>query len=369
MKRLNLEDIKYVLRFLNARTKRKEKRPFFPLRVNFSITYRCNSRCKTCGIWRYKPVSRELTTEEIKKIFQDKLLKRVLEVSITGGEPTTRRSLAEDILAITENIPKVRIGVVSNGVRSTFLINCIQKVIGKVYFYLQVISLDGIGKLHDRIRGVKGNFERVVKTITQLKKLDREYSNFDFLVSLTISPYNVKHLDKILEFCKKKKIKLSCVPVRTDERFFLTKLQKLKFSKLSHYYLRKVKKFIQHAGYEKYPSWKNWLRYTEGRKSISLSLPCFALYTSFWLDPYGKIFPCSSLANYLVGDLRKVNYKLSRIWYSDEIDIARRKIDNHEFKVCEYCFCEFAFNYLSSMDVRSWIKLGISRVFKDRSTT
>ncbi len=45
------------------------KRLDFPFKLNFIITYKCNSKCKTCGIWKRK-IKNELTSEEIKTFFR-----------------------------------------------------------------------------------------------------------------------------------------------------------------------------------------------------------------------------------------------------------------------------------------------------------
>ena len=39
--------------------------------ANFAITYRCNSRCSTCGIWKTgAPTSGDLTLREIREFFE-----------------------------------------------------------------------------------------------------------------------------------------------------------------------------------------------------------------------------------------------------------------------------------------------------------
>ena len=41
-----------------------------PYKLTFSVTYRCNSRCKTCRIWE-RGAEDELTCEEIDRIFRN----------------------------------------------------------------------------------------------------------------------------------------------------------------------------------------------------------------------------------------------------------------------------------------------------------
>jgi len=68
--------------------------PGSPLVLTFSITNRCNSRCKTCNIWKIPAEeSEELSLDEIELIF--KSMDKLYFLNISGGEPFLRKDLVK----------------------------------------------------------------------------------------------------------------------------------------------------------------------------------------------------------------------------------------------------------------------------------
>ena len=61
-------------------------------------------------------------------------------------------------------------------------------------------SLDGIGKEHDEVRGVEGNFEKVLDTVKRLKELNKEYPNLHVELGTVISKANMHNIEKIADY-------------------------------------------------------------------------------------------------------------------------------------------------------------------------
>lgn len=73
-------------------------KPGSPINVTFSVTNLCNSKCRTCSIWKVYPENRipaekELNLEEIEKIFTT--IGSIYFFNISGGEPFLRKDLAD----------------------------------------------------------------------------------------------------------------------------------------------------------------------------------------------------------------------------------------------------------------------------------
>ena len=64
----------------------------YPFSVVVSISYRCNSKCRTCDVWR-KP-NDDMTVEEWDKVFAG-LGRTPFYITFTGGEPFLRKDLDE----------------------------------------------------------------------------------------------------------------------------------------------------------------------------------------------------------------------------------------------------------------------------------
>ena len=67
-----------------------------PVNLTLSLLYTCNSRCKTCNIW--KKTANNFTLEEYEKTFQ-KFGKNLHWITFSGGEPFLRRDIGDIAIA------------------------------------------------------------------------------------------------------------------------------------------------------------------------------------------------------------------------------------------------------------------------------
>src|SRR5438552_18443544 len=63
-----------------------------PMNLTISVSYRCNSRCKTCNVW-LRP-NDDFTIEEYDKTFAS-IGRDAYWFTFSGGEPTLRKDLPE----------------------------------------------------------------------------------------------------------------------------------------------------------------------------------------------------------------------------------------------------------------------------------
>jgi len=165
-----------------------------PFSYTVSVTYKCNSRCRTCNIWERK--GQDLSLVEYKKIFAA-LGKSPYWVTISGGEPFLRTDITDIIKALYDICrPKV-INIPTNAI----LCDLIPAKIADLVEYCRNsniivnISIDEIGDKHDAIRGVEGNFEKAIKTFSALKKISA--SNLTVGIHTVISKFNVARVKDI----------------------------------------------------------------------------------------------------------------------------------------------------------------------------
>lgn len=59
----------------------------YPKVIQLPITYRCNSRCLMCNVWKMDTTD-EAEILEFSEFMKDELFKKVQSVGINGGEPT-----------------------------------------------------------------------------------------------------------------------------------------------------------------------------------------------------------------------------------------------------------------------------------------
>ncbi len=146
-----------------------------PLGVGFKLTYRCPLNCIHCS-WNTKDED-ELSTEEWKKIIDYSRKSGCVIALFEGGEPTLR-----DDLEILIQYAKEK--------------GMITELFTNAYFPLKEyspdifwISVDGIGKKHDEIRG-KGAFQKLKDNIEPL-------DNKKIITWTTISKKNMFELEEI----------------------------------------------------------------------------------------------------------------------------------------------------------------------------
>jgi len=127
-------------------------------------------------------------------------------VGLNGGEPTLRKDLGQLTAVLFEELPKLHsISLITNAYKYDEVIARITDV-GEVVkqhggMLDVMISLDGFGEVHDKVRGKPGNFERAQHVIefAQASSLVQNVR-----VGCTIIKENVYGLSDLFEFCQSK---------------------------------------------------------------------------------------------------------------------------------------------------------------------
>lgn len=174
-----------------------------PRVIQFPINDICNSKCQMCNIWQQKR-DYEVTPEKIRYILSNNLYRKVKAVGINGGEPTLRKDIREVTEAVTSTLPNLNsISLITNAIIEKKVIDAIKtmsEVCNQNNIHLGVmVSLDGVGDVHDNVRGRKGNFESAVKVLEFLKNSPHIVSNYK--IGCTIIKENVFGVEDLLHWC------------------------------------------------------------------------------------------------------------------------------------------------------------------------
>lgn len=166
--------------------------------VDFAITNACNSKCKMCSAHLlYKQETREiLAPDQIVDVFLQASRLGAMHINLTGGEPTLRP--IEELCYIIKNIrPKFHlISMVTNSLLVTKEKFKKLKKAGLDTIQLSIESMNS--EVHDSMRGVPGNFEKVMQAFNYAKEL-----NLIICLSTVITHTNFEEVEKIIEFAKK----------------------------------------------------------------------------------------------------------------------------------------------------------------------
>lgn len=169
--------------------------------VVWNITRACNLRCIHCyASSDNSPSPDELTTKECLKVLKDLAQFGVPVVLFSGGEPLVR----SDILDLIKETVKLGMRAVlsTNG---TLIDENLAKELKKLGLAYVGISLDGWKEVHDKFRGKKGSFDKVISAIEACKKVGLKVG-----LRFTMNKSNVQEIPKIFDLVENMKIPRIC---------------------------------------------------------------------------------------------------------------------------------------------------------------
>lgn len=318
-------------------------RPFaLPLNLTISVSYRCNSRCKTCNVWQ-RP-NDDFTLEEYERTFAS-IGRAAYWFTFSGGEPTLRRDLPDIVASAYRHCRPGIINIPTNGIQDRLIPPRIEKVLQAAPDSEVIInlSLDGIGEQHDRIRGVKGNFERALKTYAGLQVLKERYTNLTLGVHTVISNFNVGEFERIYRYVRDELRPDSFISEIAEERVELDTVGMGITPPLRKYQpvieclqqglrgaeARGVSRITQAFRDRYYDLVKRTL--AEQRQVI----PCLAGVASAQIAPNGDVWTCCIRAESM-GNLRDHAYNFRSVWTTSQARELRRSIKAGE------CHCPLA---------------------------
>jgi len=301
----------------------------------FEITTRCNLRCPMCY---YKTLfnQEELNLKEIRFIIEKRFAGIIKNIYLIGAEPFMKPHLDEILRIFTDN--GISVSVQTNGT----LIIKMKKLLP--YFKRVDLSIDGLKKTHNKIRG-KGTFEKSIEGLKMLTEMDKMG-----IVSITLQKKNLSEVKDLIYFLADKGVQ------NIDISFLMWGNQKdidksAKMLNVSskqiiplpstppHYNNNIIKEIGELNTGIKISFSPDFIRhYTEdflkGKIREKLRLTCSALY-NLRIDPQGNIIPCpfirKNLGNLLIQDIASA-------WNYSEFRIFRKNLlSNNLYPVCKRC--------------------------------
>jgi len=282
-------------------------------------TYRCNARCQMCQAWRHPTKASEEVTPEV----IDKIPPGHKRLNITGGEPLLRKDL-EDIVAVLDKKTN-RLEISTNGYFTDRIVN-----IAKKFPNITIrVSIEGLPRLNDELRGLENGFDHALRTILRLKDLGIRDIGF----GMVISDRNAADLLDLYHLVAAMGIEFSNATMHNSYYFFKddNKIDDLPFV------TEEMHKFIRALLTSKRKSLrmrvKDWFRayinlgllnHMQGK---ARPLKCGAATDTFFLDPYGRVLACNgSDEPWVMGDLKTADF--DEIWNSEQAEAVRRRVAN-----------------------------------------
>ena len=169
----------------------KDKKPV----VVWNMTRRCNLKCVHCYA-RSEDISydNELTHEQSIAMMDDLARFGVPVLLFSGGEPTVHPRLVEYAkYAVSKGMRAV---ISTNG---TLITKEKAKALKEVGLSYVGISLDGLEETHDKFRGVKGSYKKVMAAIENCQEAGIKVG-----LRFTLNKRNVKDVPGIFDLLEEK---------------------------------------------------------------------------------------------------------------------------------------------------------------------
>jgi len=305
--------------------------------ISLEITHRCICRCRMCNIWRIPQDVPDLDLAVWTALLSSPELKELRELDITGGEPFLRQDLPELLAWLCRvqpaQFPKLRtVAITTNGILTERVLQVINEVVGLMQTrgidLVLACGLDAVGDLHDRIRGVKGAWDKLSATITGLQTLRKSYPNLVLGIKTTIIPMNVYELDRIVEFARDLELFTIISPrIITANRFGNTALvNDLSFDEDAQ---RVLRKFYQSPDFAWAGHREALCKYLE---TGNMKKPCSAGFNTVFVRHTGDVYPCPVIPVAL-GNIKENS--LNEQLRSPMARRFRRKVGSHE--ECRTC--------------------------------
>jgi MoaA/NifB/PqqE/SkfB family radical SAM enzyme len=126
-------------------------------------------------------------------------------LQLSGGEPFLREDIDEICHTFYHNNKVRHIGIPTNALLTDRIMKKTRQILEKCPELNLTLSLsiDAKGELHDKIRGVKGNFDKAMFTEKALREIKKEYPHrFNVNTNTTVFNTNINHLQELVDYLK-----------------------------------------------------------------------------------------------------------------------------------------------------------------------
>lgn len=329
---------------------------FHGIRPNLAtifLTYRCNSRCQTCSMWKLpakEAEDKEIGFSEWKRIIDALHDAGIMNIELFGGNVLLRKVLLIDILHYLKDkgikvfLPTNQIGLDEE------VATAINECVDTVY-----ISTDGTGQYQDLIRGQDGASARSKNTVSMLLRLRGSSPNPCLVCNTTVSRHNVTILEDLVEYAISAdfdEIHFEYAGEFTREHIADSVIDGLV---PSPYYLKQDESIlVDQAGARLLKGKLDEIKqkYTGCGLNISTvnidvlseknlyegTIPCGKCYverTEVTVDPSGNVIICPFINNYVLGSL--ISSSFEEVWNNTRHKRFRQEQNRGNLEMCAHC--------------------------------
>jgi radical SAM protein with 4Fe4S-binding SPASM domain len=298
--------------------------------VVLAVTYRCNARCRSCDVWRLPQGGEDELSPGEFELLPDTLR----NINVSGGEPFMRDDLPEVIAAISRKCTRARLVISTNGLVPALIERTMKDVL-KVNPDVGIrLSLDGIGPVHEEVRGIKDAFDKVMASLDVTRTIGVK----DIGLAYTAGNENLDQLPGVYGLAKSEGVMFTlCGAVHSSEieGYLASEAEAIEDKELLGRQLDdiirdRLREWSPQSLARAYYEYGIYRREVDGRRI----LPCGAAEVLCYIDPAGNVFSCN-VANKLLGNMREKGFE--EIWESREARESREFARNCPYQCWMLC--------------------------------
>lgn len=276
------------------------------------VTYRCNAKCTMCN--RYKVPSKpeeEISIETIKK------LPEMYFTNITGGEPFIRDDLKDIVRELLKKSDRIVIS--TNGFFTDRIVELCKE-------FPQVgirISIEGLEKTNNEIRGLDDGFNRGYTTLKKLVDMGMKDVGF----GMTVQDRNAADLVPLYNISDELGMEFATASLHNS--FYFVESNNIIKDRLT--VAQNFEDLVNRLLDSNSP--KKWFRayFNHGLINYIFSqkrlLPCDMSFDTFFIDPYGDVMPCNGTKEkQVMGNLNRQSWE--ELWNSEQAEKVRNFVRN-----------------------------------------
>lgn len=307
-----------------------------PYKVLVSLTNQCNSRCEYCDIWQINPnnpelYQKEIAFEDLVAMFED-LGPHLIWLALTGGEITLVRYFKDMVRVAKEKCPNLRlITFTTNALAPGRAVEYATYIRNQGLDAFVTISLDGDKAMHDKVRGVPGNYDKCMKLYDALKR-----EKIPVYYGITVADENVDFIEA--EYASRANELKSVTFVHSGGIY--EKDNEVNYNRITEGLLHIYRNYrISHLS--------EWLEKIHIKVSLLFLrdpfsrnvIPCEVMNTTAHILPYGEIQPCMFMPSF--GNIK--TDKLTEVYAGEKAREMRRAIAADDCPKCWMnCYSPFS---------------------------
>lgn len=322
MKHIVEFNLKYIIIVSKKMIKKlliNDKKMNYPLTLQYPITNKCNLNCIMCNI--HANDRQEIPLEKLEEVLSQDVFKKISSAGINGGEPFIMKDIDERIKIIINTLPSLkRLYIITNG---TYKKNTLEKlkVIKAACEMNNIIltvsfSIDGYGDIHDYIRGIKGTFNKLMDTVSDII-LNKEMYCDELNFICTITSKNVYELPLLDEFMKSKHLNLN-YNIATDHERLKNHMKFEHYSLLHNEHAKMVASEFLYSKYKETGDLKYYslFHYLNDDNNVRID-DCSNLKEAITLTANGDICYCATHSKVL-GNVLSENLDITDLYFKNE---------------------------------------------------